>query len=111
MTIGTETLYYRGDDVDLEATLYLDDAVGGGLAGVLLFPEALGPGPNVYDRARRLAEAGYAALVCDLHGGVVHSFTNSGAGAMGMPDFARYDAAADRASWNAMMALFADTIG
>lgn len=241
MTIGTETLYYRGDDVDMEATLYLDDAVGGGLAGVLLFPEALGPGPNVHDRARRLAEAGYAALVCDLHGGarlcedmaeimalitelsaqpertrdrargalqvlaaheqvdaariaatgycfggtmalelgrfgaqlaaivgfhsglataapqdaanikakvlvcigaddpaipteqrnafeaemraggadwsmhlyggVVHSFTNSGAGAMGMPDFARYDAAADRASWNAMMALFADTIG
>lgn len=240
MTIGTETLHYQGDGLAMKATLYVNDAVDGMRGGVLLFPEALGPGPNIHDRARRLAEAGYAALVCDLHGdarlcddmaeimaligelhanpehlrartrgalallaaddrvdaariaaigycfggtmalelgrsgaqltaivgfhsglattapqdaanikgkvlicigaddpaipseqrsafevemrnggvdwsmhlygGVVHSFTNPGAANMGMPDFARYDAAADRASWEAMMALFAQSI-
>lgn len=241
MTIKTETLHYRGDGIDMEATLYIDDATDGQRAGILLFPEALGPGPNVHNRARRLAEAGCAALVCDLHGaarlcedmseimalikalseqpertrdrargaldalsahervdaariaatgycfggtmalelgrsgaplraiigfhsglstaaprdaanikakvlvcigaddpaippeqraafetemrsggvdwsmhlygGVVHSFTNPAAADMSMPDFARYDATADRESWAAMMALFAETIG
>lgn len=41
-----------------------------------------------------------------LYGGVVHSFTNPAAAAMGRPEFARYDAAADARSWNAMRALF-----
>ena len=240
MTITTETLRYRADSVDMEATLYRDSAAAAPRAGVLVFPEALGPGQNVHDRARRLAEAGYAALVCDLHGGarlctdmdeimalirelsadpsrtrdrargaldvlashpqvdpariaatgycfggtmalelgrsgarlgaivgfhcglatirpddaanitarvlvcigaedpaipveqrnafeaemraghvdwsmhvyggVVHSFTNERAADMGMPDFARYDAAADNSSWHAMLQLFARTI-
>jgi dienelactone hydrolase len=41
-----------------------------------------------------------------LYGGVVHSFTNPDAAKMGMPDFARYDAAADARSWNSMLGLF-----
>ena len=236
MTITGQTFGYRADDVDMQAILYVDAALSGRRPGVLVYPEGLGPGPNVHDRARRLAEAGYAAMVCDLHGGgqlcsdmtkirsllgelhnqpertrarargalevltaddrinperiaaighcfggtmalelarsgaplaaivgfhsglttvapqdaaniegkvlvcigaddpyippeqrsafeaemraghvdwtmhlyggVVHSFTNPEAAAMGMPEVARYDAAADRQSWDAMMALF-----
>lgn len=41
-----------------------------------------------------------------LYGGVVHSFTNPAADAMGRPEFARYDAKADARSWAAMCLLF-----
>jgi dienelactone hydrolase len=47
----------------------------------------------------------------DLYGGVVHSFTNPHADRMGRPEFARYDAEADRLSWAAMTDLFAQTLG
>lgn len=40
-----------------------------------------------------------------LYGGVVHSYTNPEAAAIGNPDFARYDATADERSWNSMAAL------
>lgn len=46
-----------------------------------------------------------------LYGGVVHSFTNPEADAMGMPDFARYDAVADRRSWSEMLAFFDEIFG
>jgi dienelactone hydrolase len=42
-----------------------------------------------------------------LYGGVVHSFTNPEADAMGRPEFARYDAEADRLSWDSMADVFA----
>lgn len=42
-----------------------------------------------------------------LYGGVVHSFTNKEADKMGRPEFARYDARADRRSW----AQMADLLG
>ncbi len=238
MTIKNEQLNYVGDGINMLATLYTDIDVAGQRPGILLFPEAFGPGPNIHKRAQRLAEFGYAAMVCDLHGGtklferlpdvmplledlrpnpdriraratgalqllqdhimvdneriaaigfcfggtmalelarggapikgvvgfhsglataapqdakhikgkilvcigaddpgippeqrvafeaemreggvdwmmhlyggVVHSFTNVDASALGMPDFARYDEQADRRSWDAMMALFGD---
>lgn len=41
-----------------------------------------------------------------VYGGVVHSFTNPESDALGSPEFARYDANADRRSWSAMTALF-----
>jgi len=41
-----------------------------------------------------------------VYGGVVHSFTNPDADKVGMPEFARYDAGADRRSWAEMLALF-----
>lgn len=40
-----------------------------------------------------------------LYGGVVHSFTNKEIDKLGRPDFARYDARADRRSWSQMAAL------
>jgi dienelactone hydrolase len=41
-----------------------------------------------------------------LYGGVVHSFTNPHADKMGRPEFARYDAEADRHSWMLMQDAF-----
>jgi dienelactone hydrolase len=43
-----------------------------------------------------------------LYGGVVHSFTNKAADKLGMPDFARYDANADRRSWDQMADLLSE---
>ncbi len=43
-----------------------------------------------------------------LYGGVVHSFTDRRADSRGMPEFARYDAQADRRSWREMRNLFDD---
>ncbi|HSZ49945.1 MAG TPA: dienelactone hydrolase family protein [Caulobacteraceae bacterium] len=43
-----------------------------------------------------------------LYGGVVHSFTNEQADRLGRPEFARYDASADRRSWKQMSDLLAE---
>ena len=43
-----------------------------------------------------------------VYGGVVHSFTNKAADKMGRPEFARYDARADRRSWAQMADLLAE---
>lgn len=69
MTILSEKVQYTGDNVAMEATLYIDGASTGRRPGVLVFPEAMGPGPNIHDNARKLAEAGYVAMACDIHGG------------------------------------------
>jgi len=46
-----------------------------------------------------------------VHGGTVHSFTNSDAARRRRPDVIRYSAEADRRSWAAMLALFRETLG
>jgi dienelactone hydrolase len=43
-----------------------------------------------------------------LYGGVVHSFTNEQADRLGRPEFARYNADADRRSWKQMSDLLAE---
>lgn len=53
---------------------------------------------------RLLSEAGVDWQMT-LYGGTVHSFTNPEAEKMGQPDFLRYNAAADRRSWQQMAAL------
>ena len=45
-----------------------------------------------------------------IYGGVGHAFTRPGAEAMGMPGFA-YNKSADERSWQAMLNLFAETLG
>ncbi|MET0374771.1 MAG: dienelactone hydrolase family protein [Rhizorhabdus sp.] len=71
--------------------------------------------PGIPREQRDAFEAEMRAAKVDwqmrLHGGVVHSFTNPEADAMGMPDFARYDAAADRRSWADMIAFFDEIFG
>jgi len=66
--------------------------------------------PGIDSDQRKAFEAEMRAGKVDwqmnLYGGVVHSFTNPAADAMGRPDFARYDAKADARSWAAMRAFF-----
>lgn len=237
----TEILTYEADGLRMESHLFVDPSKSGKRPGVLVFPEAFGLSDHAKDRARALAELGYVALACDLHGegtlmtdmaamqallgplrqaperirarsrggldallarpevdpariasigfcfggtmslelarggapiagvvgfhsglaterpqdakditakilvligaddpgippeqraafeaemragkvdwqmklygGVVHSFTNNNADALGMPDFARYDADADRRSWDEMIAFFDEIFG
>ena len=50
-----------------EGSLFFEPAVAP-RAAVLGFPEAFGLGENALRHAKRLAEAGYVARACDLHG-------------------------------------------
>jgi dienelactone hydrolase len=68
----SEILSYQADGCTMRGRLY-----GGGGAekgpGILVFPEAFGLGEHAMGRAERLAELGFVALACDLHGeGAVH---------------------------------------
>jgi dienelactone hydrolase len=71
------------------------------------------PGIPAEQRAAFEAEMREGKVDWRLHvyGGVVHSFTNPAADAMGRPEMARYDAAADRRSWGEMLALFDEVFG
>ena len=77
-------------------------------ARVLVCIGADDPGIPPDQRAAFEAEMrdGKVAWEMQLYGGVVHSFTNPEADSMGRPEFARYDARADRVSWAAMGELF-----
>ncbi len=65
----SELVSYEADGLAMESHLFIDRSVSGPRPGVLVFPEAFGLGDHAKGKARRLAEAGYAALACDLHGG------------------------------------------
>lgn len=71
--------------------------------------------PGVPPEERAAFEAEMRAVGVDwqlhLYGGVYHTFTNWRADALGRPDFARYDADADRRSWVAMQSLLQETLG
>lgn len=64
----TQVLSYEADGLSMRGEFYVDDGQAGPRPGVLVFPEAFGLGDHARSRARRLAEQGYAALACDLHG-------------------------------------------
>lgn len=65
--------------------------------------------PSVPPQHREAFESAFRKTDVDwqihLYGGVVHAFTNPQADALGRPEFARYDANADRRSWDAMLSL------
>jgi dienelactone hydrolase len=63
----TETLTYEADGLRFRSTLFLEAGTKP-KAGVLVFPEAFGLGEHALSRAEGLAELGYAALACDIHG-------------------------------------------
>jgi dienelactone hydrolase len=62
-----ETLTYQADGLAMRSQLFFEPG-SGRRAGVLVFPEAFGLGEHAISRAKRLAEQGYVALACDLHG-------------------------------------------
>ncbi len=63
----TETLTYEADGLTMKSQLFMQPASGPRPA-VLVFPEAFGISEHAISRAKRLAELGYVALACDLHG-------------------------------------------
>jgi dienelactone hydrolase len=63
----TETLTYEADGLSFKSTLFLEAGTKP-KPGVLVFPEAFGLGEHALSRAQGLAELGYAALACDIHG-------------------------------------------
>jgi dienelactone hydrolase len=62
-----ETLTYQADGLTMKSELFFEDGAAR-RAGVLVFPEAFGLSEHAISRAKRLAEDGYVALACDLHG-------------------------------------------
>lgn len=62
-----EMLTYQADGLTMRSQLFFEPG-DGPRAGVLVFPEAFGLGEHAIGRAKRLAEMGYVALACDLHG-------------------------------------------
>jgi dienelactone hydrolase len=62
-----ETVVYYADGLEMRGQLVLEPA-SGPRAGVLVFPEAFGLDDHAIMRAKQLAELGYVALACDLHG-------------------------------------------
>lgn len=67
MTV-TDILHYRDNETALQGYLAYDDAIAGTRPGVILAPEAPGPGDHVKRRARLFAESGFIALVLDIYG-------------------------------------------
>lgn len=63
---------------------------------------------NGFEEEMRAAGANWQMHV---YGGVVHSFTSPAADARGVPQFARYDAAADHRSWIAMRSFLDELFG
>lgn len=64
----SETLNYDFDGLTMRSTLYGSGRAGQPAPAVLVFPEAFGLGAHAKEKARRIAELGYVALACDLHG-------------------------------------------
>ena len=60
---------YSADGLAMAGELYRAGSAQGKKPGILVFPEAFGLGVHARDCAQRLAELGYVALACDLHGG------------------------------------------
>lgn len=68
MTIQTETLDYKDGDTTLQAFIAWDDAVSGPRPGVLVSHAWGGRTDFENDKARKLAELGYAGFALDLYG-------------------------------------------
>lgn len=65
--MNRETLTYLADGLNMQGELFLQPS-DAPKAAILVFPEAYGLNAHALNRALRLAELGYVALACDLHG-------------------------------------------
>ena len=62
-----EPVLYAADGLNMRSELFVGEGKDR-RPGVLVFPEAFGLSDHARSRAQRLAEMGYVALACDLHG-------------------------------------------
>lgn len=66
--MSTRRINYQADGLSMDSQLYFERA-DNKRPGILVFPEAFGLGDHALTMADRLAQLGYVALACDLHGG------------------------------------------
>ena len=62
-----EQISYTADGLNMRSELFVGQGEGR-RPGVLVFPEAFGLSDHARSRAQRLADMGYVAMACDLHG-------------------------------------------
>lgn len=63
----SETITYQADGLTMNSRLFSEPSIEP-RPGVLVFPEAFGLSEHAISRAKRLANMGYVALACDIHG-------------------------------------------
>src|SRR6266404_2742076 len=63
----SQQIVYEADGLRMSSQVFYQ-AEARQRPGVLVFPEAFGLGAHALSRAERLAQMGYVALACDLHG-------------------------------------------
>lgn len=68
MTIACEEIRYSCEGTSMQGRVYRDPSQSGDRPAVLVYPEFFGISQHTYERASRLAELGYVAMACDLHG-------------------------------------------
>jgi len=62
-----QMIKYQADGLEMHSELYKPEELEP-RPGVLVFPEALGISDHSREKAQRLTDLGYIALVCDIHG-------------------------------------------
>jgi dienelactone hydrolase len=63
----SQQIAYEADGLRMSSQLFYEPGAHR-RPGILVFPEAFGLGGHALGRAERLAQMGYIALACDLHG-------------------------------------------
>ena len=99
--IHTEVVEYRHGDTVLEGLLADDDSKTGVRPGIVVVHQWKGLSDHEKQRAVQLAELGYVAFAAD------HSFTMTAEDGSFNPG-SKYNAAADKRSWEAMKAHFTE---
>jgi dienelactone hydrolase len=64
----SRSLKYQADGLAMDGELFYEPG-SSNKPGILVFPEAFGFNEHALQKAKQLAELGYVALACDLHGG------------------------------------------
>ncbi len=67
VTVQTRKITYEADGLSMDSQLFYKVSASK-RPGILVFPEGFGLGEHALARAERLANLGYVALACDVHG-------------------------------------------
>ena len=65
--MNSQTVEYEAHELNMVSHLFVGER-NGPRPGILVFPDMYGISDHSKERARQLAEVGYVALACDLHG-------------------------------------------
>jgi dienelactone hydrolase len=73
MALAYEEVRYTCDETEMRGRIYGLEIQGAPRPGVLVYPTFFGISEHTYGRAAALAEMGYVAMACDLHGDAWYS--------------------------------------